>query len=465
MMDSAQSDKLTDFAEKVREEVNRSSLESALCANAIEIGSVASTESGATALQRHIRDWMRADEVARQSLPSPRSVLRPLFPARTVQKDRKPDAPIDGVLEADGNPVKVYYNEQFENWGGTVRNVPRFTFVPYSRVGIVNIVRYARAQGLRVRASGARHSWSDVYGASGEVLVSMMELDAADPRPLRPPVENPVSNELEEIELVRVEDGGQTALVKVGGAATLEHYRLWALEGKGEWNWMLNALPLPVETTFSGNASLSCHGAGINHETVSDFIVEMEIANCKGEIQKISDAQQLRAAAGCFGLLGIIVSQTFRCNRLRIARMFPRKIQAPIAVPPVSRADVPINDDFDVAQFLDSDLERATKVFYEDVRRFYSEWAWFPFNDECWINCWDTEEFQSDGSRPGYPSPIEVKLQKARASVADLFQKTALRLLPAFAQARLLGKTTMAALPAGQEIIASVNDAIHFLRG
>lgn len=57
-------------------------------------------------------------------------------------------------------------------------------------------------------------------------------------------------------------------------------------------------------TAGGANAPI-CHGAGITHDTLSDLVRQIEYVDANGEVQAISDPEQLKAAAGAFGLLGI----------------------------------------------------------------------------------------------------------------------------------------------------------------
>lgn len=56
--------------------------------------------------------------------------------------------------------------------------------------------------------------------------------------------------------------------------------------------------------TFGGSNALMCHGGGIRHKTISDLVRRIEYVDANGEHQSVTDAIQLRAAAGSFGLLG-----------------------------------------------------------------------------------------------------------------------------------------------------------------
>ena len=57
----------------------------------------------------------------------------------------------------DGNMEMRYIEETFDNWGTTIlNNVTVRTFFPRTVEGVQNIVKLAREQGSRVRASGTR---------------------------------------------------------------------------------------------------------------------------------------------------------------------------------------------------------------------------------------------------------------------------------------------------------------------
>ncbi len=440
-------------------------LEEAITQYAAEITEAGNTEEGLDALDAFFARKIDKKPI-REANTTASVISARVFGER--QRLRIPDKPIDGVNESDGEPVKVLKNELFENWGGTVNKIfPSYTFVPRTREGVVNIVKFATKEDLRVRCSGARHSWSDIYGRSGEVLISMMPLDAAEPRPGKLPTSNPQDTELESVELVSAKKDGSAASLRIGASATADHVLNWLLSRDGgDWRWMIAALPVFVEVTSAGWTQPICHGAGIGHPMVSDIVTEMEFVNVKGEIQKVSDTTQLRAAAGAFGMCGVLLSQTVTVKRMRLANFFPRDVNTVLAIPPPTREDVPEQDDFSVADFTDEDLAKAKEEFARDVNKFYSEWFWFPFQRDCWVNCWDTSPFNPDkDERPEYLSRKEIKRMELESGAADVIGKTALRLVPPLLQAKAFGALTMAVLPDGEPIPASVCDALHFRRG
>ncbi|PXF45549.1 hypothetical protein BWQ96_04687 [Gracilariopsis chorda] len=404
----------------------------------------------------------RADTLSQQDLRAGR-----LPDGSSVFHDADADG-VHGIVEKDGRAVKVFRGEPFRNWGDTLSFRTSYTFVPTTQVGVINVVKFALAERRRVRVSGSRHSWSPVFGSDGDIVISMMEIGAAVQQ-IRwlPPKDNPQDNELESVALdgtFIAEDGSRHARIRLGGAATSEHFRQWTLsnaEGGGDWQWMIRALPILTAITSGGWTQPICHGSGITHKSVSDLCVEMTIVNCKGELQTISDRQQLRAVAGSFGLFGVIVSHVFVMDPMKIAQLFPRKIPTMLSVPPVRREDVPQQDDFHTS-FSDKQLQEAQRAFELDCNKFYCEWFWFPFQDECWLNSWDVTDVGED--RPVYPDEKEVELQNLQASIAWLFEVTLLRFLPGKVQASLFGWAAMFFLPTGN-FPTSVSNALHFRRG
>ncbi|MDX1911430.1 MAG: hypothetical protein SFV22_08100, partial [Saprospiraceae bacterium] len=155
----------------------------------------------------------------------------------------------DIVKEKDGAGM-LYHNLVFENWGRTVKNTPDITFVPKTKAGLCNLVKWATAQQKRVRAAGYRHTWGDLYSNNGQVLVSMLPLDVVTVLPAREPGIDP-NNELQGIQVVGtlVENGVNKALCKIGAATTNEQFRRWCLDPQGgnlQWTIPLNVIMVEI---------------------------------------------------------------------------------------------------------------------------------------------------------------------------------------------------------------------------
>src|ERR1700754_1600805 len=206
--------------------------------------------------------------------------LRPHLDGLSAEElDREPDVepshsvigwlrehlkPHPTLLEGDGSPVQCVVDAKFPNWGRTVSNTPAVTFAPRTKTGVANVVGWAAAQGKTVRASGYRHSWSDVFSADGQVLVSMLPLRDVEDLPAPEPAIDP-QDQLQGIEVVGtvVEDGVTKALCRIGAGTTNEQFRRWCTDEQGgNYAWTIPLNVIMVEITWGGSNAMICHGAG-----------------------------------------------------------------------------------------------------------------------------------------------------------------------------------------------------------
>lgn len=272
------------------------------------------------------------------------------------------------------------------NWGGNLTVRPRYTFVPTTVQGVQNLVKYARANKLRVRVGGYRHSWSPTFADTSDdsIFISLLGLDQASKVPNAMAVEpHPGlingSNELKTIgyaapTVQQVAAGKYT--VRLGAAVTSEDFRRW-LVSNGQW-----ALPMDtvlVEVTIAGVNAMICHGGGRQHQTIADQVRAIEYVDANGNLQRVSDPVQLRAAAGCFGLLGVVTHITLEVDQMTYALMRPTRPHINLAIPPMSLEDVPE----DLRQpFSNEEMSAALLDFERRANdEYYSEWFWMPYQD------------------------------------------------------------------------------------
>lgn len=433
-------------------------------------------------VSRFVREAVRSDPELRGLEPSPESaavVARRAAPAALTAATHA------DVLEADGAPMRCFQGRKFENWAQTVANDPAVTFVPRTKEGVCNLVKWAKSQGKRVRVAGYRHTWGDFFSADGQVLVSLLEPEIVEDLPAEEAELDP-NNELQGIQIVHEDTAAGTALCRIGAATTNEMFREWSASGdKSQWKaWTLPLNVIMVEITYGGSNAPICHGAGLTTKTLSDLVAAIEFVNADGELQTVDDPDLLRTAAGCFGLLGVVTSLTLRLDAMSYARMKPRAPHTQLAIPPVDPASVP--DDL-----RDDDITQAQRdaAWDEFVRAcendYYVEWFWFPYQDRCWVNTW-----KNDGTldaAEGHPNELTVKLQETMEFLAGIANDTIfspsdtfafLRNVPLLgrlgrklrrkvgrAQAEIFGITAMASLPKDEEIVAPMMDALHFQRG
>jgi hypothetical protein len=367
------------------------------------------------------------------------------------------------ILEGDGTPMQCVESAEFENWGRTVANTPALTLLPRTKVGVCNLVKWARANGRTVRVAGYRHSWSSVFSADGQVLVSLLPLHVVEDLPAPEPGIDP-ADELQRITVVGTvdEDGVTKALCRIGAATTNEQFRRWCTDPRGgnrKWTVPLNVIM--VEITWGGSNAPICHGAGLRHLTLSDLVTEIEFVNARGELQTVTDQALLRVAAGCFGLLGVVTAITLKLDPMSYAALRPAKLPVPLTIPPPHGLRLP--SAVDMRGITAAQLETAWERFVGECENaYYSEWFWFPYAHECWVNCWSNDGRRED-AQP-YPSRWETLIEEAEEYLMQLLSTTVFRALPGRVQAELLAAGAMASLPT-KPAVAPLIDALHFRRG
>lgn len=292
----------------------------------------------------------------------------------------------------------------------------------------------------------------------------MLPPGVADHLPAAHPPIDP-SNELQGIKIVgHVEEDGVTkALCRIGAATSNEQFRRWCLDAKGgAWQWTVPLNVIMVEITWGGSNAPICHGAGIDHKTLSDLVTEVEFVNARGELQTVSDPALLKSAAGCFGLLGIVTAVTLKLDPMSYAALKPYAPRVGLAVPPPPGYPVPAG--VDMSGITQADLDWATERFVRHCEDdFYAEWFWFPFQRKAWVNCW-----KDDGLRvhaKPYPTDLDTTVQELTSYVIELASSPLFSLLPGRAQAELFGTLAMQGLPVDKTIVTPVIEALHFKRG
>ncbi|EME42692.1 hypothetical protein DOTSEDRAFT_133846 [Dothistroma septosporum NZE10] len=284
---------------------------------------------------------------------------------------------------------------EFQNWGRTLqKNVPKLTCVPRTVTQIQKLVQFAKRNNMSVRCSGYGHSWSPIFSRSGEILISTLQLKNASEIP-KTAVQTFLSeeqpSELETIELLDEPPlAGGKRLVRIGCSVTNERLRRWCVKH--------NKVTLPfniimVEITAGGGNALICHGAGITSRTLSDLVHHIEYIDANGVLRMITESNPefLTAASGCFGLLGVVTHLTLALDAMTYAELRPAKIPAILAIPPPDDMWDKVPPALLPKVPLTTEQKRKAKEDFECKANtgYYSEWFWFPYADECWVNCWN----------------------------------------------------------------------------
>ena len=170
------------------------------------------------------------------------------------------------------------------NFGKNVCIDPEFIFRPKSNDEVLEIL--AKHRQLKIRAVGSLHAWSDAAKTAGVVV------------------------ELAALNSIEVDPGSST--VTVGGGRKIKHL----LKELATHGLTLPSVGLIDEQTAAGATATATHGSGKN--SLSHYISAVEIAHfdeTTGEpkISRIDSGAELQAARCSLGLMGIVLSITFRC--------------------------------------------------------------------------------------------------------------------------------------------------------
>lgn len=393
--------------------------------------------------------------------------IQQLFDVPTVTFAETGDPAVQQVVGVD----------QFKNWGQNITFNASHQLVVRSIEGVQKVVKWAAAKGKRVRVAGFRHSWSDVFGKNGDVLMMFLPFDTL----VTLPYENPSSDWKTELSGITpvASVAGRTAppghaYFKIMAGTTNEQFREWCFATKK------HCLPfnvIMVEVTFGGTNAPICHGSSLTSTTLSDLVVEVQYVDARGELRTVNDPQELRAASGAFGLLGVVVSVTLQLDDMGVTDMMPVKVALPLAIPPPPGFELPQEvqqmireKGITEKQFADAqkDFERRCENDY------YLEWFWFPYQDDCWVNTWSkrpaTEKDVDLKAYPGDGLLDGVKSQQIQETLAEtLVNFPPYQALPGRLQAFSFGAAGMLALPSitdpAQAIRTSQSEAEHFRRG
>lgn len=296
----------------------------------------------------------------------------------------------------DWEVQQVVSPKSFKNWVVTVNYEPAYLLLVRSLRGVREVIKWAATVNKKVRVAGFRHTWAPLYSSPEDIIITFVPPVLYQ----KLPYEDPPSDFHSELQGVSIVEsvGGVAAppngiLAKVMAGTTNTQFRHWCHDhDNGSWALPFNTVVLAV--TMGGTNATICHGGGLSTSTLSDLVVEVCYVDAHGNDQRVSDPQELKAAAGCFGLLGVVTSITLQMESMTIAEMRPTQVPVAMAIPPPAGYLIPqvIQDQMREANISEDDLARAKK---EWIRRceedHFHEWFWFPFQKNAWVNTWRSE--------------------------------------------------------------------------
>ncbi|KAG8163928.1 hypothetical protein KVR01_005846 [Diaporthe batatas] len=326
--------------------------------------------------------------------------------------------------------VPVFFNKEFEGGRHSAENVPQITCFPTTSYGVQEIVKHAKAFDLNVRAAGYGHSWSPMLGRQAQIMISISDDHKAPVPPntscLSVSEQGESPTELNTITFQGPPRAGWSRLVRVGAAVTNEQLRRWCNAQKGK---LASTMPMNVsmgDITLGGSNATISHGAGRIHPTLSDLVHTIEYIDVNGSIQKLSkdtDPEGMKAASGCFGLLGIVTHITFELNPMAYAVMRPQKLHITEAIPPPPEIRIDqLPPGLRPETHMTEEQRAKAQAAFEDKARnkFHAEWFWFPYTSKVWVNCWSiTDDPEGEVE---YPRDAQVILQWFQTVLARILQ-------------------------------------------
>jgi len=291
-----------------------------------------------------------------------------------------------------------------------------------------------------------------------------------DPLAIAPGEYDPTTApELKKIEMKEATSKGKR-LCRVGAAVTAEEFRRWAVANNA---WCLPVDVILVEVTFGGVNAPICHGAGRRHKAIPDYVRCVEYVDCRGKLCMVDDTELIKAAAGSFGLLGIVTHLTLELDAMSYAIMKPLKVDIGLAIPPLDKNDIPpaLRSDWFNAADATQQLAAAKSDFERRATSdYYAEWFWFPYQRKAWVNTWNPT---SDPTGVvDYPDAGETFLQWIEGWIGGVLTSNPFfQAIPGYWQAQLLATAGMSALPptlgemGTPTIKTAMPNAQHFRRG
>lgn len=180
----------------------------------------------------------------------------------------------------------------------------------------------------------------------------------------------------------------------------------------------------------------------------------------------------MKAAAGCFELLGIVTHITFELDEMSYAILEPRKVPVAEAIPPLKRDDIPPALRTTEYDHITSDkLDKWKKEFsLRAAEDCYSEWFWFTYQKRVWVNNWNKTSDPSGAT--GYPDAEDTFFQWLQGWLGGIVSANPFfQALPGAWQAQMLATLSMTVLPPtdGEDNTPTYKtllpDALHFRRG
>lgn len=121
-------------------------------------------------------------------------------------------------------------------------------------------------------------------------------------------------------------------LIKIGAGVSNDQMRRWCIQNRYQYKSNV----IMVEVNVCGGLGTCSHGAGIDTQTLADYINEIEFIDYTGQRRIISKEKHpllIKSAASALGLLGLVIFITMEMEELQIIQTLPRKDYKDFVIP------------------------------------------------------------------------------------------------------------------------------------
>ena len=202
-------------------------------------------------------------------------------------------------------------HSRFSNWSQAVSSSPSSLLTPSSTAQVQDIVLSARASSSRLRVVGGGHSWN-ASAATEDIMVSLDAMDAIIAVHMLP--HSPQAQKYASFPPASAHSAQAVGYVTVqaGIRFAVLQQRLAEEHGLG-----FHCLPSVAYQSAGGLIATGTHSNGPGFQNQSNYVVEIELVDGKGDVRVISrdpeceDSAFFDAVRLSLGCLGIVTKVTF----------------------------------------------------------------------------------------------------------------------------------------------------------
>ncbi|PKC71307.1 FAD-binding domain-containing protein [Rhizophagus irregularis] len=197
-------------------------------------------------------------------------------------------------------------DKNYKNWSTNIQFTPKYTYYPRNREDIINCVKIAKEEGLKIRCAAEGHTWSSLSMTHSFLLI--------------------LDENLSDITIEKYDNGDWVVHAEAGAQIS----KIDKILKKNEPPLTIESMTVLDTVSIGGVVATGSHGAKTQSRTIAEQVVGLEIVDANGDLRKFSDEinpEEMAAARVNLGLLGIIYRVSLRVKpmyNLRMSDTYPK---------------------------------------------------------------------------------------------------------------------------------------------